>query len=145
MERTNAMKVFKWVVPIFVVALSLFVTLISSVVFAQGPRMLQITATKDETFRVAGQKGDPILNLKPGEVVKLQFTTANGPEFEKDGTGHTFTIKEFKDQGWDLRLKEGKQEFTLVVPDKPGEYSVECTVKCGKGHDGMKMKVNVKS
>ena len=112
---------------------------------AQGkPRVIEITATKDESFRVAGQKGDPVITVKPGEVVTLRFTAFKGPEYGKDGTVHDFTIKELKDQGWSFRLKEGTQEFTVVAPDKPGEYLAECTVKCGPKHEDMRAKLIVK-
>lgn len=137
MYRMKTSTICKLTVPMFFLWLSSFA-------FAQGPRVLEITATKDNKFRMAGQKGDPVITAKPGEVLKLHFTSFKGPEFEKDGTAHNFHIKEFKDQGWDLRLKEGKQEFTLVVPDKPGEYTVDCTVKCGKGHEEMKAKLIIK-
>jgi heme/copper-type cytochrome/quinol oxidase subunit 2 len=30
-----------------------------------------------------------------------------------------------------------------VAPAEPGTYAVECTLKCGKGHDDMKMKLVV--
>ena len=59
------------------------------------------------------------------------------------GCVHTFTIKELKDQGWDVCLKEGMNEFVLVAPSKPGEYKIECMSKCGKGHDDMGMKMTV--
>jgi heme/copper-type cytochrome/quinol oxidase subunit 2 len=42
-----------------------------------------------------------------------------------------------------LRMKEGTQKFPVVAPSVPGEYLVECTVKCGKGHDDMRMKLVV--
>ena len=136
-HRPNRVMIFNLIVPICLI-------LLPSIVFGQGPRVIEITATKDNKFKVPGQKGDPVINLKPGEVVKLRFTSFKGPEFEKDGTAHNFNIKEFQDQGWNLRLKEGKQEFTLVVPDKPGEYKVECSVKCGKGHEEMRATLVVK-
>jgi len=112
--------------------------------FAAGaPRLIEITATKDAKFKVAGQK-DPVTTVKPGEVLRLKITAQKGPEFEKDGAVHSFTIKELKDQGWDLRLKEGVSEFVLVAPVKPGEYLIECTVKCDpKHHDDMKAKLIV--
>ena len=66
------------------------------------------------------------------EVVHLRITANKSTEWDKDGTIHTFTINALKDQGWDLRLKEGTQDFTLVAPAEPGSYVVECTVKCGQ-------------
>ncbi len=110
---------------------------------ADAPRLIEITATKDAKFKITGQK-DAVITAKPGEVLRLKITSQKGPEYEKDGTVHSFTIKEFKDQGWDLRLKEGTQEFTLVVPDKAGEYLIECNVKCGPGHEKMQAKLVIK-
>ena len=59
------------------------------------------------------------------------------------GCVHTLSIKELKDQGWDVCLKEGMNEFVLVAPSKPGDYKIECLAKCGKGHDDMAMKMTV--
>ena len=72
----------------------------------------------------------------------LRIVAHRGSEWAKDGAVHSFTVNALKDQGWDLRLKEGANDFTLVAPE-PGEYVVECTVKCGDGHDDMKMKMIV--
>ncbi len=110
--------------------------------FGEGPRVIQVIADKDNHFKVPGQK-QPVITVKGGEVVRLKITAQKGTEWDKDGAVHSFTIKELKDQGWDLRLKEGTQEFTLVAPKEPGEYTVECTVKCGEGHDDMRMKLVV--
>ena len=119
-----------------IIAISLI--LLPSVVFGQAPRVIEITGTKDNKFRSPGQKGEPVIKLKAGEVVTLRFTCFRGPEWEKDGTTHDFTIKEFKDQGWSVRCKTGSKDFTLVVPEKPGTYKAGCfNVKCGKGHDEM--------
>ncbi len=107
-----------------------------------GPRVINVTADKDNRFKVPGQT-DPVITVKKNEVIKLRITAHKGAEWDKDGTVHSFTIKELKDQGWDLRLKEGVQEFTLAAPGDPGEYLVECTVKCGDRHDDMKMKLIV--
>jgi len=142
-HRPKRVRVFDFVLPILL-------TLLPPVIFGQAPRVIEITATKDNHFRCAGQKGDPVIELKAGEVVKLRFSAMKGPEFEKDGTAHDFTIKEFKDQGWSVRMKGGDKdpiitEATLVVPNKPGEYKAGCfTVKCGKGHDDMVAKVIIK-
>lgn len=137
MQRVSRNMAFQLIVPALLL-------LLPSIVAAQGPKTYDITATKDDKFILAGAKGDPVINAKPGEVIKLRFTSFKGPEYEKDGTIHNFAIKELKDKGWDLRLKEGKQEFTVVAPDKPGEYKVECTVKCGPKHEDMKATLIVK-
>ena len=99
---------------------------------ADTPRIVRVTATKNDRFQVMGQK-EPVITLKAGEVIQLRVTAEKGEEWAKDGTVHSLTIRTLKDQGWDLRLKEGPQEFTLVAPEKPGEYLVECLVMCGKG------------
>ena len=106
-----------------------------------APRVIEITADKDNLFKVPKQK-QAVITLKAKEVVILRITSRKGGEWDKDGAVHTFTIPALKDRGWDIRLKEGVNDYTLVAPD-PGEYTVECTVKCGKGHEEMKMKVIV--
>ena len=110
--------------------------------YGGGGRVYELIADKDNTFKVVGQKKATI-TVKAGEVVRLRITAHKGTEWEKDGSVHSFTINKLKDQGWDLRLKDGTQEFTLVAPSEPGEYVVECTIKCGDGHDDMKMKLIV--
>jgi len=108
---------------------------------AEGPA-IEVIADGDNRFKVPGQK-TPVIRLKAGETVRLRITARKGGEWNKDGTVHSFTIVELKDQGWDLLLKEGTQEFTLKAPTDPGEYKVKCTVMCGRGHDQMQMKVIV--
>lgn len=104
-------------------------------------RLITVIADKDNLFKIPGQK-IPLITLKANEVVHLRIIAHKSTEWAKDGAVHSFTINALKDQGWDLRLKEGTQDFTLVAP-LPGEYVVECTVKCGEGHDDMKMRLVV--
>jgi heme/copper-type cytochrome/quinol oxidase subunit 2 len=106
------------------------------------PRLITVTADKDNLFKIQGQK-IPIITMKANEVIHLRIIANKSTEWDKDGTIHTFTINALKDQGWDLRLKEGTQDFTLVAPSQPGQYVVECTLKCGSGHDDMKMRLVV--
>jgi heme/copper-type cytochrome/quinol oxidase subunit 2 len=108
-----------------------------------APRVISVTADEDGKFKVPGQKGKPTITLKPSEVVTLKITSVKGTDWEKGGAVHSFTINALKDQGWDLRLKEGTQSFTLAAPSEPGEYVVECMIRCGKNHDDMKMKLVV--
>ena len=49
------------------------------------------------------------------------------------------------ERGWDVRLKEGTEDIPLVAPQQTGEYEVECTIKCGRGHDDMNMKLVVRN
>ena len=114
-----------------------------SIVAMAAPRVISVTADEDGKFKVPGQKGKPVITLKPGEVVTLKITSVKGTDWEKDGAVHSFTINALKDQGWDIRLKEGTQNYTVAAPAEPGEYVVECMVRCGKTHDDMKMKLVV--
>lgn len=105
------------------------------------PKVWEVIADKDATFKVVGQK-KAVITVKAGEVLKIRVIGKKGPEFDKDGAVHSFTINDLKDQGWDARVKEGVNELTLVAP-APGEYEIICAVKCGQGHDDMKMKLVV--
>jgi heme/copper-type cytochrome/quinol oxidase subunit 2 len=128
------------------VSLALLVAMIvpSLYLLAQEPRVIQITADKDNKFKVAGTK-DPAITVKVNEAIKFRVTGHTGTETDPQhpGCAHTFTVKELKDQGWDVCLKEGMNEFVLVAPSKPGEFKIECMSKCGKGHDDMGMKLSV--
>ncbi len=105
-------------------------------------RVIQITADKDNTFKVPGES-KPVITVKQGETVTLRITSHFGGEKSHDNYVHSFVVKKLRDEGWDLRLKEGTEDFTLTAPKAPGEYLAECTVKCGRGHDDMNMKVVV--
>jgi plastocyanin len=108
-----------------------------------GPRVIAITADSDNRFKVAKEK-EPVIRMKVNEVAVLQITAHKGGEWdEKDNSIHTFTINALKDKGWNFRLKEGANKFPVVAPSEPGEFLVECTIKCGKGHDDMRMKLIV--
>ncbi|MBZ5645115.1 MAG: hypothetical protein LAO19_20335 [Acidobacteriia bacterium] len=128
------------------VGLALLVSMIvpSLYVLGQEPRVIQFTADKDNKFKVPGQK-DPVITVKAKEVIKFRVTAHKGTEMDPKYPGcvHSFTIKELKDQGFDVCLKEGMNEFVLVAPSKPGDYKIECMAKCGKGHDDMAMKMTV--
>jgi heme/copper-type cytochrome/quinol oxidase subunit 2 len=128
------------------ISLALLLTMIvpSLYLLAQEPRVIQLTADHDNKFKVAGQK-DPVITVKAKEVIKFRVTAHKGSEMDPKFPNcvHSFSIKELKDQGWDVCLKEGMNEFVLVAPSKPGEYKVECMAKCGKGHDDMAMKMTV--
>lgn len=107
-------------------------------------RVIEVIADKDNTFKVPGEE-KPAITAKPGEQIVLRITAHFGGEHARDGSVHSFVVKKLRDQGWDIRLKEGTQEYTLVVPQQQGEYLIECTVYCGRGHDDMKMKLVVKN
>jgi heme/copper-type cytochrome/quinol oxidase subunit 2 len=103
-------------------------------------RTVAIVADKDNRFKLADGKGP--LVLKSGEKVTFRITAVFGGEKARDGSVHSFVVRKLRDQGWDVRLKEGVQEFTLTAPPA-GEYLIECTVKCGPGHDDMNLKMVV--
>ena len=111
---------------------------------ATQPRVIEVIADKDNTFKVAGER-KPVIRLEAAERVVLRITARFGGEKARDNSVHSLVVKKLRDQGWDIRLKEGTQDFSLVAPENPGEYDVECTVKCGPGHDDMKMKLIVQS
>ena len=108
------------------------------------PRVIEVIADKDNTFKVPGEK-KAIITVKPGEKLILRITSHFGGEQSRDGSVHSFVVKKLREQGWDIRLKEGVQEYPLVAPRESGEYLVECTVKCGRNHDDMNMKLIVKN
>jgi len=107
-----------------------------------APRVVDLTATRDNQFKLAGGSKGP-LTLTAGETVKFRINAYFGGEKARDGSVHSFVVRSLRDSGWDVRLKEGMNEFTLVAP-AAGEYLVECTVKCGPGHDTMNMKMVVR-
>jgi heme/copper-type cytochrome/quinol oxidase subunit 2 len=133
-----------WLIPRIGLALLAAILVPSLYVHAQEPRVIQFTADKDNKFKVPGQK-DPVITAKAKEVIKFRVTAHKGTEMDPKypGCAHSFTIKELKDQGYDVCLKEGMNEFVLVAPSKPGDYKIECMAKCGKGHDDMAMKMTV--
>lgn len=122
--------------------LLVFGIVMSPVLRAAEPRTIEIVATKDNTFQIPGQKS-PVIRTKPGEPLTLKVTAQKGGEWAKDGAVHSLVIRSLRDQGWDYRLHEGTQVLQAKAPETPGEYVIECTVKCGRGHDDMRMKLIV--
>jgi len=123
-------------------ALILFGILLAPSLRAEEPRTIEILATSDNTFQIPGQKS-PVIRAKPGEPLILKVTAQKGSEWAKDGAVHSIVIRSLRDQGWDYRLHEGTQVLQAKAPENPGEYVIECTVKCGRGHDDMRMKLIV--
>ena len=124
---------------IFIVGLSTLVVLLLSpfaTVLGDQPA-IEIIAGADG-FKVPGKK-KPEITVKANSIVRLRLTAEKGEDWRKDGVVHTFTIKKLKEQGWDLMLKEGTQEFTLRAPSQPGKYRVVCKVYCGAIHQDMVM------
>jgi hypothetical protein len=109
---------------------------------ASDPRVIEVVAAKDNTFRVLREK-TPVIRAKPGEMLRLRITSERGSEQARDGATHSLVIRALRDEGWDLRLYDGTKDYDVKAPDTPAEYLVECTVKCGRGHDDMRMKLIV--
>lgn len=105
-------------------------------------RVIEVIADRDNTFKVPGEKKS-VIKAKAGEALLLRITSHFGGEQARDGAEHSFVVKKLREEGWDIRLKEGTSEYRLVAPQEPGEYLIECTVKCGRGHDDMNMKLIV--
>jgi len=105
----------------------------------EGARTVSLIA--DHQFRLAGGQKGPLV-LKAGERVTFKITASSMSPAAKDGAIHSFVVRKLRAQGWDVRLKEGVQEFTLTAPP-PGEYLIECTVYCGASHDAMNLKMVV--
>lgn len=105
-------------------------------------RLVEITAASDNTFRVPGEKS-PVIRAYPGERLRLRVTSQRGTEAARDGAVHSLVIRSLRDQGWDIRLYEGTHDYEVRAPATPGQYLIECTVKCGSGHDDMRMKLLV--
>jgi len=108
--------------------------------------VIEVLADKDSHFKMPAP-GKPEIRVKAGEQVLLRITANKGKTWNRNGAVHGFTLLRSKDHakvpGWDLELKPGMQEFTLVAPSEPGEYEVLCTVICSDDHEGMRMKLVV--
>ncbi len=107
---------------------------------AEG-RLVEIVAAGDNTFRLPNAKS-AVIHARAGEMLHLRVTAQRGSESARDGAVHSLVIRSLRDQGWDIRLNEGTHDYRLKAPP-PGEYLIECTVKCGRGHDDMHMKLIV--
>ena len=52
-------------------------------------KVWEVTATKENTFVVKGEK-KPMITVKAGQPVKLRITGEKGKEWAKDGSVHSF-------------------------------------------------------
>lgn len=106
-------------------------------------RVIEVLADKDSHFKIAGMSHAEI-TVKAGEPVLLRVIARKGKTWNRDGTVHGFTLLHANDHhkvsGWDLELKAGMQEFSLMAPAEPGEYEVLCTVICSEDHENMRMR-----
>jgi heme/copper-type cytochrome/quinol oxidase subunit 2 len=116
--------------------------------FAQIPvgsqaRVIEVLADRDSRYKIAGEK-IPEISVKTGEPIVLRITARKAKSWNRDGSIHGFSLLRAKDRsrvaGWDLLLRPGTQEFSMIAPDEPGEYVVVCTVICSEDHEGMFMR-----
>ena len=107
------------------------------------PRTIQIVADHDNRFKLIGE-AKQVLIVQPNEPLLLRITAHRGEEMARDGAVHSLVIRRLRAEGWDIRLKEGTQDVPLHAPSTPGTYLIECTVRCGSGHDNMNLKMVVR-
>jgi heme/copper-type cytochrome/quinol oxidase subunit 2 len=116
--------------------------------FAQIPvgsrtRVIEVLADRDSRYKIAGEK-IPQISVKAGEPIILRITARKAKSWNRDGSIHGFSLLHAKDRskvpGWDLLLRPGTQDFSMIAPDQPGEYVVVCTVICSEDHEGMFMR-----
>jgi len=123
--------------------LAVFAIFLSSMPSFAQARVIEVLADKDSHFKIAGMSR-PEITVKAGEPLLLRINARKGKTMNRDGTVHGFTLLRAKDHhkvaGWDLELKPGTHEFSLIAPVEPGEYEVLCTVICSEEHEGMRMK-----
>jgi cytochrome c oxidase subunit 2 len=105
-------------------------------------RLVEITAAGDNSFHVANEKS-AVIRAHAGERLRLRITAQRGGEAARDGAVHSLVIRKLRNESWDIRLYEGTHDYDVQAPNSPGEYLIECTVKCGRGHDDMHMKLVV--
>ena len=128
---------------IFLVLLLLMAQGGAFVLMADDARLIEIVADGDNRFHVVGEK-TPVVRAHPGEHLRLRITAHRGQEMGRDGAVHSLVVRKLRAEGWDFRLHEGTQEFAVDAPSQEGEYLAECTVKCGRGHDDMHLRLLVK-
>jgi hypothetical protein len=126
---------FVWVVAVVVLSLS---------IPAWGQvHVIEVIADKDSRFKITGQN-HPEITVRASEMVLLRIDARKGKSWDRDGAVHGFTLLHAKDRskvpGWNLELKQGRQEFQLTAPSQPGEYEVVCTVICSDDHEGMRIR-----
>src|SRR5438270_1856089 len=106
-------------------------------------RVVEVLADNDSHFKLGGQNKAEI-TVKAGEPVILRIYARRGKTWNRDGAVHGFTLLRRRDHakipGWNLELKEGRQQFTINAPAEPGEYDVFCTVICSEDHEAMRIK-----
>ena len=140
MPLASAKKIFRYQPARTTAFWLLVVTIIAAAslsrgLFAQQPpeHLIEVLADHDSRYKIAGQD-KPIITVTAGEAIRLRITAIKAKNHARDGSIHGFALLRASDHvpvpDWDLLLKPGTQEFSLIAPDEPGEYLVVCTVIC---------------
>ena len=89
----------------------LFAMIVPSLyMLAQEPRVIQLTADKDNKFKVPGQK-EPVITVKAKEVIKFRVTAHKGTETDPKYPGCVHTLHHQGTEGSGLgRVPEGRDE-----------------------------------
>src|SRR5437879_11251831 len=82
---------------------------------ALDPRLIEIVAAKDNTFRVLHEKS-PVIRAKPGELLRLRITSERGSEQARDGATHSLVIRALRDQRCGQRLYDGTLASGVGAP-----------------------------
>jgi hypothetical protein len=83
------------------------------------PRVIEVIAASDNTFRVVNEKS-AMIRAKQSEMLRLRITSQPGPEKARDRVAHGLVIRALGDQGWDLRLYYGDQGLRREGSGDPG-------------------------
>ncbi len=84
-----------------------------------NPRVIEVIADKDNTFKVPGEK-KAIMTVKPGERVILRITSHFGGEQSRDGSVHSFVVKKLREQ------EESSQQADQPAASHRGPWSSRC-------------------
>jgi len=105
--------------------------------------VIELLADKDSRYKI-GAEINPQITVKAGESILLRVTARKAKSWNRDGSIHGFALLRAKDRSkvadWDLLLRPGTQEFSLVAPAEPGDYEAVCSVICSEDHEGMHLK-----
>ena len=113
---------------------------------SQPPRMVNLVADHNSTFRVDGPNSSE-LDLVAGEPITLHVEAHKAKSMNRDGSVHGLVLLDSHRKpvpGWELMFKPGVQEMQLTAPTQPGIYEAVCTVICSTEHERMKLLVVVR-
>ena len=90
-----------------------------------APRRIEVTAKRFDftPAEITVKKGEPVVIVLKSEDV------AHGLRF--------------RDLGVNVKVDKGKTGELTFTPNKTGDFVGQCSVFCGSGHGGMKLKLHV--